>query len=146
MYDNAHIEERKLIHSKRQDDLNKRQLSNSENFDKSILTYSTAGLALSLGVLKDFVPVARAHWMWLLYASWILFTCVVTITLLSFILSQLGIKRQIEIDERYYLKLDDAAADEPNRFAVATEWCSYLSGICFVVALGCTVLFVIHNL
>lgn len=50
--------ERQRLYERHRDDLSKRQISNAENLDKSILTYSGAGLALSLGFLKDFIPIS----------------------------------------------------------------------------------------
>ena len=52
-------------------DLLKRQLSNSENYDKAVISLSTAFLGLSLAFLKDLVPIQRAEWLWLLYGSWL---------------------------------------------------------------------------
>lgn len=48
-------EEIKKIHADFVAEIRKRELSSSENFDKSILTLSSAGLTLSVGFLKDFV-------------------------------------------------------------------------------------------
>ena len=39
-------------------------LSSSENFDKAVLTFSSAGLALSVGFLKDFVPEEIFWTLW----------------------------------------------------------------------------------
>ena len=47
-------------------DLLKRQLSNSENYDKAVISLSTAFLGFSLAFLKDLVPIHRAEWFWLL--------------------------------------------------------------------------------
>lgn len=46
-------------------DLLKRQLSNSENADRAILSVSTAALGFSLAFLKDIVPLSafsRPNW------------------------------------------------------------------------------------
>src|SRR3569832_1908841 len=62
-------EERKRLYERHREELSKRQISNAENLDKSILTYSAAGLALSLGFLKDFIPISQAKYAWMLYGS-----------------------------------------------------------------------------
>jgi hypothetical protein len=139
-------EERKKLHAELKEELFKRQLSNSDNFDKAILTYSSAGLALSLGFLKDFIPVTRADASWLLYLSWALFLVAVVITLFSFISSQIGIAKQLTLNERYYLKMDDSVLSESNFFARCTDWLTYLAGTAFVVAIACSTLFVSINL
>lgn len=51
-------------------DLFKRQLSNAENYDKAILSLSTAFLGLSFAFMKDHVPAHQAEWLYLLYGSW----------------------------------------------------------------------------
>jgi hypothetical protein len=139
-------EERKKLHAELKAELFKRQLSNSDNFDKAILTYSSAGLALSLGFLKDFIPVTRADASWLLFMSWALFVVSVVVTLFSFISSQLGISRQLGLNERYYLQMDDTALSESNFFAKCTDWLGYIAGIAFVVAIACSTIFVSINL
>ncbi len=58
---------RKKLFAELKGELFKRQLSNSDNFDKAVLAYSSAGLALSLGFLKDFVPIAKASYTCLLF-------------------------------------------------------------------------------
>jgi hypothetical protein len=142
----AITKERKTLHETLKAELFKRQLSNSENFDKAILTYSSAGLALSLGFLKDFVPILCAKAAWLLYASWVLFLAAIVITILSFIASQRGIAKQMIISERYYLKMDDSALNETNFFAQCTDWLAYLAGTAFILAISFTTIFVSINL
>ncbi len=139
-------EERKKVHAELKVELFKRQLSNSENFDKAILTYSSAGLALSLGFLKDFIPITRADASWVLFLSWGLFVIAVVATLFSFISSQFGIMKQLIINDRYYLKMDDAALFESNFFARCTDWLAYVAGIAFVVAIASSTIFVSINL
>jgi uncharacterized membrane protein len=139
-------EERKKVYADLKAELFKRQHSNSDNFDKAILTYSSAGLALSLGFLKDFIPITLASASWLLFSSWILFIVAVVVTLFSFIASQQGIKRQLEINERYYLRLDDAALSEKNFFARFTDYLGHIAGVAFVVAIACSTIFVSINL
>ncbi|QJD30959.1 hypothetical protein [Methylococcus geothermalis] len=139
-------EERKKVHAELKTELFKRQLSNSDNFDKAILTYSSAGLALSLGFLKDFIPITRADASWLLFLSWALFVVAVVVTLISFISSQFGIARQLALNEKYYLRMDDSALSESNFFARCTDWLAYIAGTAFVVAIACSTIFVSINL
>jgi len=139
-------EERKKVHAELKAELLKRQLSNSDNFDKAILTYSSAGLALSLGFLKDFIAITHANAAYLLFLSWVLFGVAIVVTLFSFISSQLGITKQLALNERYYLQLDDCALSEKNFFARCTDWLAYVAGTAFVVAIGCSALFVSINL
>jgi hypothetical protein len=49
------------LYERYRDELLKRQLSNSENFDKAILTLSSAGLALYLTAIEHVVPLVAAR-------------------------------------------------------------------------------------
>jgi hypothetical protein len=125
-------------------DLLKRQLSNSENYDKAVLSLSTAFLGLSLAFLKDLVPVQRAECLFLLYFSWIVLAGAVLSTILSFWLSQRAINVQIKKAEDYYLRNDRTALSR-SRIAKATDWVNALSGVLFVVGVSLTTAFVIVN-
>lgn len=138
--------ERKKLFAELKGELYKRQLSNSDNFDKAVLAYSSAGLALSLGFLKDFVPLAKAGYKYLLFTSWALFVLAVIITIISFLVSQQGIAKQLKLSERYYLEHDETALAERNVWASATEIIPFIAGISFVAALICTALFVYFNI
>ena len=62
-------EKRRLLAETRAD-LLKRQLSNAENYDKAVLSLSTAFLGFSLAFLKDLAPIHLAEWRCFLYGSW----------------------------------------------------------------------------
>lgn len=140
------FEERKRLFAELKADISKRQLSNTENFDKAVLAYSVAGLGFSLGFLKDFVKMSQAIRGELLYVSWALFVVSVVLTMVSFLISQMGLCRQLESGESYYLEYDDGALKKKNIFAAATDWINVISGLAFVAALVCTIFFVGSNL
>jgi hypothetical protein len=134
------------VFSEMKAEIYKRQLSNSENFDKSVLTYAVAGLGLSLGFLKDFIPITKAAHAWMLYGSWALFVVAVVLTMISFPLSQAGLKRQLALAERYYLQEDESVLTEMNSFSRYTEHANRWSGASFLLGLMLTTLFVAVNL
>lgn len=140
------IDERKKLFADMKAELLKRQLSNSENFDKAVLAYSTGALGFSIGFLRDFVPITKAAHAWLLYASWGSFVTSVVLTISSFLISQKGIAKQLKINEQYYLGCEDDALKERNCFALITEASNFLSGVTFVFAIICTTFFVAVNL
>lgn len=76
------------------EELDKRQLSNSQMFGKAILSLSTAGLALSLGFIKDIVDLDQATAVEILHGSWWAFVTAITAILISFPTSQCGLKKQ----------------------------------------------------
>jgi hypothetical protein len=137
-------EERKRIYSETRRDLLARQLSNAENFDKAILSLSTAGLGFSLAFIKDIIPLSRAGFLDLIYYSWYLFGGAIVVTLLSFHSSQIGIDKQLILAERYYLKCDEKAL-RTTGWAKLTVWLNRLSGIFFIAAIFLTIVFVTLN-
>ena len=76
------------------EELDKRQLSNSQTFDKAILSLSTAGLALSLGFIKDIVDLDQATAVEILHGSWWAFVTAIAAILISLPTSQCGLKKQ----------------------------------------------------
>lgn len=123
---------RNELYQKTRDDLLKRQLSNNENFDRSILTLASAALALSVTFLNG----ARLHGCFaLLVLSWIGFVMTIVLTIISYLTSQHGITRQLELAERYYLKNEEAALTAGNPAAAWTDRCGVASAVSFVVAI-----------
>ncbi len=139
-------DEAKQLFNATKDDLFKRQLSNAEAFDKAILTYSSGALALSLGFLKDFVPLDRASAPYLLFSSWAMFAASIVATIVSYQVSQLGINKQVRLAERYYLDQDESALKEKNRAAICTDWLNWTSGGLFSLGVAITTVFVAVNL
>ena len=127
-------EERKRLHDSFRDELFKRQLSNSENLDRAILMLASAGLGFSLVFVKDLVPLAEAACMCLLYFSWTLFGLAILSTLVSFFVSQSGIKKQLEMNRQYYLEGKEEIINQKNLWAVATERLSYVSALTYIFA------------
>jgi hypothetical protein len=126
-------------------EIRKRQLSGSENFDKSILTLSSAGLGLSVGFLKD-VNLDAAVLGWALYTSWAMFTAATASTMLSFLVSGKALEWQETLATRAYLKGDDKAYDEENRWDKVTRGLNACSAAAFIAALVLTTVFISANL
>jgi hypothetical protein len=125
-------------------DLLKRQLSNSENYDKAILTLSTAALGLSFGLLKDFVPIEEARFAKSLLWSWLFFIGGIVGTLLSFHASQVAISKQLALAEAYYLHQNEGALKR-SIVAKITEYLNYASGIFFALGVCFTTVYVYFN-
>ena len=141
------LSERKRLYERHREELSKRQISNAENLDKSILTYSAAGLALSLGFLKDFIPIAKAEIAWALYGSWFFFMLAILSVIFSYVASLKVLSLQLNRAERYYLKYEETACDELcNWDKCADHLNQWISAIAFGVAIVLTTLFVSINL
>lgn len=126
-------------------EVNKRELSGIDNFDKSILTLSSAGLGLSMSFLKDFVGVA-VLWPWFLYLSWAMFGVATLSTMASFMVSGMALEHQKKLAYRGYMCGEDSAFDDPNRWNRITIYLNYASATTFFGALILTITFVIINL
>lgn len=70
MKDSDNMEEFEKLYNKTRDELLAKQMSNSETYDRSMLSLSSAFLALSVTFIKDIVPVKESLCTWLLYLSW----------------------------------------------------------------------------
>lgn len=138
--------ERQDLYARTRDDLLKRNLSNSENMDKAILSLSSAILGLSIGMINDVVDLKTAKLLPLLFTSWWLFALAIILTLASFIASQRAIARQLVLAEAYYLEGDNSAIDAPNTWGKATEWFNGFSAFSFISAIVATILFIIPNI
>lgn len=142
----ALTDEIKKLHADFVAEVHKRELSSSENFDKSVLTFSSAGLALSVGFLKDFVPIRLAAVPWALYTSWILFTLATCATMLSFLVSSRALAEQKNLAYVYYVERDESAFQRDNRWDRLTRLLNYISGGSFLLAMVLTVVFISINL
>lgn len=128
------------------DDVLRRQLSNTENFDKAVLSLSTAFLGFSLAFLKDFTPFKEAVLAPLLPISWALFGLSIVATITSFFASQRGLAIQLEYAERYYLAGEESYLTKSNPAAAWTDRINYASAVSFVFAVIVTIVFTSANL
>ena len=127
-------------------DLLKRQLSNSENADRAILSVSTAALGFSLAFLKDIVSLPEASFPCMPYLSWASFTLAIVVTLVSFFTSQRAIDEQLLLAQRYYVERDDTAASIRPRQATVTDMLNKAGAVLLVLGLLITCMFVGINL
>ncbi len=134
------------IYDAYRDELLKRQLSNTENYDKTILTLSSSGLAISLTFLKYVVPFETAKCLILIQASWAFFLLTITISLIAYLVGNAAIDRQMEIAEKYYVQKDSSAFNETNKLSIINDWLNKFMGLFFIIAITMIVIFVIINL
>jgi hypothetical protein len=142
-------EEQKIrieLFGKTRDDVLRRQLSNTENYDKAVLSLGTAFLGFSLAFLKDFVSYKNAVYALLLPTSWVLFCLSIIATLVSFFISQKGLSSHLKNAEKYYLGNDDTYLTKKNHAAEWTDRVNLSSAILFIFAIIATIVFVIANL
>ena len=134
------------LYDRTRNELLEKQLSNSETYDKSLLTLSSAFLGLSLTFLKDIVPLAQARHFWVLSLSWLGFTVVIVGTIWSFIYGQRVIKRLLEAARRYYKEQDQTAFEVSQKYSERLDYINELSGFAFIASVIFSVAFVIANI
>lgn len=116
-------------------EVDKRELSNTDNYDKNILTLSSAGLAISLTVFKDIAPHDQTAYMWLLYSAWILFGCAILATIFSFSISNAALRAELEIAHKYYIEEDESVFGKVSLESKILNWVNRFSGGFFVLAI-----------
>jgi hypothetical protein len=139
-------DEHKNVYQKCREDLLKRQLSNTENFDRSILTLSSSTLGLTLTFIRNVTHIEEAHYIGLLLLSWGLLAAAIVVTLSSFLVSQAGTETQLIYAEEYYLNGRDEYGKKRNVFARINKILGYISAAIFVVAMILLVAFVWINI
>ncbi|MFA8394802.1 hypothetical protein ACEPUD_32420 [Burkholderia ubonensis] len=113
-------------------EIDKRHLSNAENFDKAILTYANAGLALSITLFKDAFSRAGLSGQALLAVSWAGFTLSVLFVIASFLLSQRALLDQVGLAEKYLLGFDDSC-NRDSRWKHLSDGATYCAAAGFYV-------------
>ena len=91
------------------DNIEKRDFACSDNFDKAILTYASAGLGLSLILYRDFIPHGGAGVPPILAISWIFFTAALLAIIFTYLITPKLLKDQKVLMERYLLHCDETA-------------------------------------
>ncbi len=127
-------------------ELLKRQLSNTENYDKAIFSLSSSGLALSLTAIKFITPLKTASCLLLIEISWILFFCAISSSLIAYVVGNHAITRQLSIAEDYYIKGLVKAQTEKNNAAKCNSILNYANGVFFICAILLTIGFIIINI
>ena len=136
---------RSELYEELKEDIDKRDLSNSESLDKAILSLSSAGLAISLSFIKFIVPIEDAIYIRYLYIAWICFGFAIISTILSLMASQSGLDKQLKIAECYYLENNEDALEEKNFYSGVTRFLNKISGFLFITAIISVIVFSILN-
>ena len=134
------------LHDDFRNELLKRQLSNSENYDRAILSLSTAGLALSITAIKFIIPLETAKHLLVLKFAWFLFFIVISTTILAYLIGNIAITKQLAIAEDYYINKSKKAHTQRNWLASINRWLNFTTGILFIAAIFLIIFFVIKNI
>jgi len=120
--------------------------SSTDDYDRNLLTVSSAVLGLSVGFIKDIVHFPTAVWHLVLYASWVCLAACIVVNVLSFRLSVIALKKHLGYLYEYYIKKNDEYLTKKSAAEKALEWSTWTAGVCFFAGIICTVVFCIKNL
>ena len=118
---------------------------NAEQFDRSVLTLSSAFLAISMGFITDRVKVGEAHHYWMLLTSWVLFALTIITTLFGLLYAQGVFEKLIQSAHKYYIKNDNEALEVSKKLIPRIIKLNWAVGLLFSAAVSFTVAFVILN-
>jgi hypothetical protein len=117
----------------------------SEDFDKSILTYSSSALGLSITFVQNIVPKDQAVYPFYLHVAWVLFTAAIVFTIASFKISTQAQYKHLKHCRKYYIDRQDEYLDKKNWWNIANEVATSLAGLCFALGVGGIAVFGILN-
>ena len=131
---------------KLRDDLLSRDLSNTENYDKAILTLSSSSLALSITTIKFVVPVTTATCIFLLKSAWVLLAISIVCSLLAYLISNKAMGVQLNNARDYYKKDIESAFSEKNVFTTINSYINIITGLTFAFAICLLITFITINI
>lgn len=134
------------IYERMRDELIQSQRMNSDNFDKAILSLSSAGLGITVSFITNLIDLSKAHYLFALYLTWAFFIVAIVSTIISFLVSQSGISKQLDSLEKIYIKKEEVDNKKVMRIAKALKWLTVTSAIAFILAILFLVSFSITNI
>jgi hypothetical protein len=139
------LQVRQEMFQTRRTELLAQQFSNSEGYDKAVLTLSSAFLGVSLAFIKDVPHYGALICLWLVFCSWSFLTLAIFVTVASFRVSNVAATIQIERDRQYYLEYKEKTYGR-SPLAGTVDVLNWTSGSLFVLGVILTVIFVSVNL
>lgn len=107
---------------------------------------SSALLAASIAFIRPSGPDAGTHHAAILAWSWGALAVAIVSTMVSFLVSQKAVDRQLELADNYYRQKQDDAYRAPNGPAKWTLRLNLFAGIAFLAGVGLTVWFAILSI
>jgi hypothetical protein len=132
---------RRQMFDKYQAELYSRELSNSQAYDKAILTLSSTGFALSFTAIELIDNLKNSEDTILLITAWWLFFAAISLSILSFVVGNKAIRKMITFARDYYIEAYTDAESKTTWWIWLNSLINGLAGISFLVAIVCTILF-----
>ena len=156
------LEKRRELLDKEWDELLKRNLSNTESLAKYVFSLSSAGLGVSLVVVKDMKLLDSGNFKWILIVSWAAFLITISFALVSYLTSLHGIDKEFDrieeeyeeevekefdrIEEEYEEEVEEEAEDKKKKPGRTTKILRYVIVISCIIGVICTPLFIVLNI
>lgn len=141
------LEKRWELLDKEWDELLKRNLSNTESLAKYVFSLSSAGLGISLVVVKDMNLLTSGNFKWILIASWVAFLITISSALVSYLTSLHGIDKEFDrIEEEYEKEIEEKTEGEKEKPGRTTKILRYVFVISCIIGVICTPLFILLNI
>lgn len=139
------LAERRQVYEKVREDLLKRSLSNSESFDRAVLSLAASIIGFTTVFLKDIKEsTSSTTHIALKIGIWLLALAVIT-TILSIFASQHALDQQIDRAGKVFLDGDESARGLTIS-ARATSWLNLASGLFFALGIMAFVAFITTSL
>ncbi len=126
-------------------DISDREMMNSVNRDRTLITISIAGLGLSVAFVKNIPSGSNISSPGIIYVVWVLFGLCIISVLLSYIFALTALERYRQINREYYIEDNDNARNKKYFSLGATQFLNYASVILFMLAVISGVIFIIKN-
>lgn len=139
--DDEQMELRREMFDKYESELRSRELSNSQQYDKAILTLSSAGFAISVTAFEAIRDHETSDPVLLLTISWWLFFSTIALSLIGFVIGNAAIRRQIKFARDYYIECFKDAVPKTSILVPINSALNILAGITFLTAIGFTIAF-----
>lgn len=124
--------------------LDELRISQQNAFDKAILTISSSALAFSLVVMTALVGEAEINKVWLLVSSWCCFSVSIVINLLSYLVAEKALAKEIEcLDET--MSADQPVIQVRNIFVKWTKRANILAILSLIVGIATLLSFALAN-
>lgn len=135
------ITQRRQMFDKYREDLLARELSNSQAYDKAILTLSSAGFAISVTAIELVTTLKNSDYAYLIIISWWLFFITILISISTFLIGNAAINKQINFAREYYIEAFVDAAQKTSWLVSLNSILNILAGLTFLSAIAVTIVF-----
>jgi hypothetical protein len=135
---------REELYQKTRAELLGQQSSNTEAYDKAVITISAAFLGVSLAFMKDY-KISEIYHPVVLVSSWVAFALAIVACVASFLFGNSAIEKQLALAYCYYKEKNESALSIP-RIVKINDYVNRVSGSFLILGVILTITFVSTNL